>query len=795
MSSETNNSAPICPQCGGPLDPSLLSGGCGACLIGGLIAGEAAAQSEGGGVPVIAGYEVLEEIGRGGMGVVFRARQDSSRREVALKMVAPDTLRALEARRRFLMEVEAMAAVQHPALLPLYDAGEDAYGRPWLAMQFAAGGTLSARLNTYARQWRRSAELLVTLARAIAYAHERGLLHRDLKPANILFDATDHPYIADFGLAKWAEEDGSVTRTASVLGSPAYLAPEAVASGSKATTTVSDVYGLGAIFYELLCGARPYAGASAPEILTLIRERPPAALRAKRPDIPRDLEVIVLKAMSREPTQRYASAAALADDLQRWLDGLPILARPLGIVGRLANWARRKPAQAALSALLIGSLFSGGAMVWRESQRRAVAQAAAEARVDFMTRELPSLLAPLGRLDILEPVFENVGDYFSQYPDSTPEQLARRADFLTQWAQILSPRGDAKGVLSRLEEALALARKAAPDRGSADLRAARARVLAGWRMGEALIKNNELDRAASTLNETLAFATAQQTEDLEFRTLVARLALEPAFLEGKKGAHDKALAAATESLRQWTALRPRLLADGSAKSQEALITAAQTHLMLAQTHRSLDDQSANDASLVQAMEDASQLVNWKPENLRFTYHQALTLLSAGEFMAAPPRPKRSLFDEADGLLVGLLDQEPSNVHWRIAASESALKRYEAAKASSNEDELKRIALEAEDRSLPLHRLLISDLEHLRLLSRFGMFCGSFFYKHKDWPKVQEHWRFALRSIRRASRLSGTQGLADILRERTTKATELLTAAIGAEAAQAWLAEFEKESNP
>ncbi len=795
MSSAKNSSSSICPQCGGPLDPTLLGGGCGACLIGGLIAGEEAALSAGDGVPVIAGYEVLEEIGRGGMGVVFRARQESSRREVALKMIAPDTLRAMEARRRFLVEVEAMAAVQHPAILPLYDAGEDAHGRPWLAMQFVAGGTLAERLGTYARQWRRSAELLVTLARAIAYAHERGVLHRDLKPANILFDAADHPYVADFGLAKWAEEDGSVTRTASVLGSPAYLAPEAAASGSKATTTVSDVYGLGAILYELLCGARPYEGASAPEILTRIRDHAPVAPRTKQPEIPRDLEVIVLKAMSREPAQRYASAAALADDLQRWLDGLPIVARPLGLFGRLANWARRKPALAVLSALLACSVLAGGATVWRESQRRAAAQAAAEARVDFMTRELPSLLAPLGRLDLLDTVFENVGDYFSRHPDSTPEQLARRADFLTEWAQILAPRGDAKGVLSRLEEALALARKAAPDRGSADLRAARARVLAGWRMGEALIKNNELDRAASTLNETLAFAAAQPTDDLEFRALVARLALEPTFLEGKKGAHDKALAAAKESLRQWTALRPRLLADGSAKSQEALITAAQTHTMLAQTHRSLDDQTANDSSLLAAMEAAAQLVDWKPENVRFSYHQALTLLTAGEFMAAPPRPQRTLFDEADRLLVGLLAQEPSNVHWRVTATESALKRYDAAKKSADEDELKRIGLEAEERSTPLHRLYISDLEHLRMLSRFGMFCGSFHYKHKDWPKVQEHWRFALRSIRRAARLSGTQDLADILREKAAKATELLTEAIGAEAAQVWLTEFEKETQP
>jgi serine/threonine protein kinase len=453
---------PTCPQCGGPLDPTLPGGGCGACLWGDLILGAQEEQQQGRRGPEIPGYEIKEEIGRGGMGVVFLARQESSGREVALKMVAPDTLRELEARQRFLVEVEAMAAVQHPALIPLYDAGQDAYGRPWLAMQYAAGGTLAARLAGYSRQWRLCAELLVTLARAVAYAHERGVLHRDLKPANILFDAAGHPYVADFGLAKWADEDGSVTRTASVLGSPAYLAPEAAASGSKATTTVSDVYGLGAILYELLCGARPYEGASAPEIITRIRDHAPAAPRAKLPDIPLDLEVIVLKAMAREPGQRYASAAALADDLQRWLDGLPILARPLGPLGRLLSWSRRKPALAALSGLLAGSVITGGVMVWRESQRRAVAQAQAEERVDFMIRDLPGRLAPLGRLDLLDRVFENVAGYYREAPATDAAGLAREADFLTGWAQILRPRGQTLAAVERLRDAMDKARTAMP---------------------------------------------------------------------------------------------------------------------------------------------------------------------------------------------------------------------------------------------------------------------------------------------------------------------------------------------
>ena len=663
------------------------------------------------------------------------------------------------------------------------ELGDDVLSGQEINPETYAPRTLESELKEKQRlPARQCVDIGLALATALNHLHEHGLIHRDIKPSNIIF-VHGRPKLADIGLVAEAAD------AVSFVGTEGYVPMEGPGSSR------ADIFSLGRVLYEISTGLSQRQFPDIPSSFGLDEEDAEMA---------RELNLVINKACARGADHRHESAAALRDELVllqsghsirrlrenerrlrvvRWVGALAMVVAAFSLVGyfsaRRANIRADANANAALQNLAAARL----------------AQAAAEARVDFMTRELPPLLAPLGRLDLLDSVFKNAGDYYSRHPDSTPEQLARRADFMTEWAQILAPRGDAKGVLSRLEEALALASKAAPDQGSADLRAARARVFAGWRMGEALIKNNELDRAASTLNETLAFAAAQQTDDLEFRALVARLALEPAFLEGKKGAHDKALAAATESLRQWTALRPRLLADGSAKSQEALITAAQTHVMLAQTRRSLGDQKANDASLLQAMEAAAQLVNWKPENLRFTYHQALTLITAGEFMADPPRPKRTLFDEADRLLVGLLGQDPSNVHWRITASESALKRYEEGKKSADEDELKRIGLEAVERSVPLHRLYISDLEHLRMLNRFGMFCGAFYYKHKDWPKVQEHWRFALCSIRRAARLSGTQDLGDMLRERTTKATELLTEAIGAEAAQAWLTEFEKESQP
>ena len=241
---------PHCQKCGTPLDQQLLGGICQSCLWTGLLADDDAENDR----PEIPNHEVFEEIGHGGMGIVYRARQLKPDREVALKVIAPYSLRAAEARQRFLMEVEAMAAVEHPAVLPLYEIGEDAAGRPWLTMPLMSGGSLADVSEKYAGKWRDAALLIETLARAIGFAHERGIIHRDLKPSNILFDGSNHPYIADFGLAKWAHAESGVTQSNYLLGSPSYLAPEAAAKGSKATTTVSDVYGLGAILYELLTG-------------------------------------------------------------------------------------------------------------------------------------------------------------------------------------------------------------------------------------------------------------------------------------------------------------------------------------------------------------------------------------------------------------------------------------------------------------------------------------------------------------------------------------------------------------
>jgi serine/threonine protein kinase len=759
-----------------------------------LMSDETSAASGTEGLPVVPGFEILEEIGRGGMGVVFRARQESSGRLVALKMVSPQTMRELEARQRFLMEVEAMAAVQHPALIPLYDAGEDARGRPWLAMMHAAGGSLAERLPGFTRQWRRSAELLVTLARAVAYAHERGLLHRDLKPANVLFDAAEHPYIADFGLAKWADEDGTVTRAEIVLGSPAYLAPEAAEGGSKATTTVSDVYGLGAILYELLSGSKPYEGTSAPEIITRIIDQAPQALRSRLPEIPRDLEIIVHKAMAREPAQRYASASAMADDLQRWLDGVPILARPLGPLGRLTSWARRKPALASLSALLVLSLLLGTLLLWRANRRLQASLNDAEARVEFMTRELPATLAPMGRLDLLDKVFANAAEHFEQNPGKHPDQWARRADFLSQWSQILLPRGDTKAAIARLEEALAQAETAVSGTARPGLPASRARVLAGWRMGEALIKDRQWERAEMVLLETRRFADRQKTKDLQLRVLVAQLALEPAFLELGRGRPDAALAPAMESLDLWADLLPELERDpASPHHQLARITAAQAHSILAEVHRARNDPAAQDEALRASLESSARLLESDPQHPLFVYQRAETLLVAGQFMRSPPEETRRMVEEADRMFSALMEQDFTNIRWRNAAIESAMKLNALAKERGDEAERNRWALLADERVRPLYRMAHTDLEYLRSRARYAWFCGNYQFRLKNWDDVRLHWTAALRAMRQTYRQQPREADLMEMNAKKARAKELLAAALGEEAAEAWLQQVDKET--
>lgn len=354
-----------CPECGRPLTDSLADGLCPVCLMDALApAGEPAEPASSLGsrpsLPAllpIPGYTILAELARGGMGIVYRARQHSPEREVALKMLLPFSATSKESRERFKFEASTLSDLDHPGILPIYETGEHE-ALPWFSMKLATNGSLVERRTEFLGRWREIAELVAALADAVQYAHERGVLHRDLKPGNVLFDAAGRPFVSDFGLAKLLVSDQEFTRSQHLLGTPQYLAPEIAGASVREATVASDVYSLGAILWELLAGSPPFEAESLPGLLRKILEEEVKPVPRGRSGngalaaVPRDLEVICRRCLEKEPERRYRTARELAEDLQRFLDGKPIQARSVSAPEKFLRWCRRKPVHAAALGLL-----------------------------------------------------------------------------------------------------------------------------------------------------------------------------------------------------------------------------------------------------------------------------------------------------------------------------------------------------------------------------------------------------------------------------------------------------------
>jgi eukaryotic-like serine/threonine-protein kinase len=304
-------------------------------------------------------YEILEEIGRGGMGVIYRARQRYSGRIVALKRVVTYHADSHETLARFRREAEAAASLDHPNILPVYEVSETEDGLPFFSMKFATGGSLRTGASGIRGEPRECVWLMAKIARAIEYAHTHGILHRDLQPGNILLDARGEPLVSDFGLAKWLEKESDLTRTLTTFGTPGYIAPEQ-AEGAH-FGSAADIYSLGAILFNLLAGRPPFIGANALSVIRQAAATPALKLRSFVPSLDRDLEIIVARCLEGDPKARYQTAGALAEDLERWLDGRPIIARPVRAPARVFRWSRRNPilASAGTACLLLAL-----AVVW-----------------------------------------------------------------------------------------------------------------------------------------------------------------------------------------------------------------------------------------------------------------------------------------------------------------------------------------------------------------------------------------------------------------------------------------------
>src|SRR5438477_6837350 len=356
-------------------------------------------------------YELLDEVGRGGQGVVFRARQKSLNSTVALKVISLGQWASKAHLKRFRREAEAAARLEHPSIVPIHEVGERD-GSCYFSMKFVEGGQLDEVVRRAPMSIRQATELIAKVARTVHYAHEHGILHRDIKPGNILLDVKGEPHLTDFGLARLVEMESTITRTLEVLGTPSYMAPEQAAANNTQLTSATDVYGLGAVLYQLLTGHPPFAGGTTYETIKLLLETDPRQPRQLNPKIDRDLSTICLKCLEKDPQRRYPSALSLAEDLERWLKHEPIQARRTGIFARGKKWVRRNPTSALLTASLIALAAAAGWIVWKS---------------EFIRQPLATGIAVLP-FENLSEKRENAAAFVDSVQDDILTNLARIAD-------------------------------------------------------------------------------------------------------------------------------------------------------------------------------------------------------------------------------------------------------------------------------------------------------------------------------------------------------------------------------
>jgi eukaryotic-like serine/threonine-protein kinase len=373
LDTQANKVQRVCAKCGATVFTDSPRGFCSVCLfktgLGSLDEDGNGAQESSRIQMEFGDYQIVEEIGRGGQGVVYRARQKSLNRTVALKVIGLGQWSSTPHLKRFRHEAEAAASLDHPQIVPIYEIGERD-GSCYFSMKFVEGGRLDDVVKREPMSPRRAAELLVKIARTVQFAHEHGILHRDIKPGNILLDKNGEPHLTDFGLARLIEQESTITNSFEVLGTPSYMPPEQAMGQAKELTPAADVYSLGAVFYHMLTGEPPFAGGTTYETIRLVLEAEPRNPRTRNAKIDVDLATICLKCLEKDQTRRYQTAAALADDIERWLRHEPIHARRIGVFSRAGKWVRRNPTVTTLAAVIVALAIAIGIISWRTIAER-----------------------------------------------------------------------------------------------------------------------------------------------------------------------------------------------------------------------------------------------------------------------------------------------------------------------------------------------------------------------------------------------------------------------------------------
>ncbi len=628
-------------------------------------------------LPEIDGYAVTGLLGRGGMGRVYLAKDLTLNRTVAIKMLIDTGDDMLAARLH--TESQAVARLQHPNIAQVFETGQ-VHGQPFIVLEYLNGGSLTQKLAGKPQPPLEAARLLETLARAIAHCHQHGIIHRDLKPANILLAGDGTPKITDFGLAKRLHEDSSLTRTGEVLGTPSYMAPEQASGGTSKVGPAADIYALGALLYEVLTGRPPFQGPDSVQTLMMVLTMDPVAPSTLLPKVPRDLETICLKCLEKSPRKRYQNAELLGDDLRRFLEGQPILARPVGVVERTIKLARRRPATALLIAfglvsmlgLLAGSLYLHATNLRLETSNRETNESLTLAR------------------DAIDKMLVRLSDELAPHPQS--DQLRRDSleDARRLYEKLTAIRPNDHATLRQTADALV-------------------------KLGAIYSDLGQLDNAEATFRKALTFQN--DLNDNTNRLGIATTLLHLAKLEQKRGKHEQTISLGREAMEALVSASDnadpptlRVKADIhtalaiSKRSRQLLDDAGKEH----QTALALRTQwlAAEPESTEAKAAVASSLSNWAGLSLvRNQPQEAIVALTKAEQLLAGQTSPRLRF------YLGQFQANRAVAYELLKHEKDALATHTAAIATLT-------ALVADYSSVPGYRFLLAK-EHLNVARFYG----------------------------------------------------------------------------